>query len=191
MPNANFAPKNQGSSNLKIVSAGKEPRGNGQPKLGEIFLLLVFGILVGGYYLIGGDKNPPFITNEDGEKALSPERQAKLDRELEEIDNAKQYALIAGEEGYYPCYICPESKKTIFLNIGEVWKYGVTRKGEKGRYPGENYGAPDLIFVTQFEGHYAACLKKEKIMIYNYPLLPEAQRRKIILLRPPGNKYDN
>lgn len=35
------------------------------------------------------------------------------------------------------------------------------------------------------------CLKAEKTMIYSYPLLPETQARDIILIRPPGNKYDS
>jgi hypothetical protein len=65
--------------------------------------------------------------------SLSPERKAKLDRELEELDNAEQYVLRANRDGWYPCYSCP-TKNRIFLLKDEVWKYGVTRKGEKGRY---------------------------------------------------------
>jgi len=50
----------------------------------------------------------------------------------------------------------------IFLKKGEVWRYGVTRKGERIRYPAGAYGAEDLIYVPQFKGDYAACLKEEK-----------------------------
>ncbi|NBC05605.1 MAG: hypothetical protein GVY26_00245 [Bacteroidetes bacterium] len=58
-------------------------------------------------------------------------------------------------------------------------------------YPAGAYGAEDLIYVPQFKGDYAACLKEEKRKIYYYPLLPEALNRSVRLLRPPGNKNDS
>lgn len=128
--------------------------------------------------------------NEDGEEVLAPDRQAKLEKELEEIDNAVQYALIASRDGYYPCYTCSDGTTTIFLRKFEIWRYGTTRKGENGRYPNGNFGAPHLLFIEQFEGAFSECLKIEKLKIYNYPLLPEAKRSGIILFRPPGNKND-
>ena len=116
---------------------------------------------------------------------------SEIDRELEEIDNALQYALIADVSRDYPCFTCPDGSNTIFLYKGEVWRYGSTRKGEKGRYPSGNYGAPNLSFIVQFKGTYSECLKMEKTKIYNYPLLPEALKRKVKLFRPPGNVNDN
>lgn len=67
----------------------------------------------------------------------------------------------------------------------------MTRKGEKGRYPGGDYGAENVRYVEQYEGTYSECLKMEKIKIYNYPLLPEARKRELQLFRPPGNKNDS
>ncbi|MEL6660459.1 MAG: hypothetical protein AAFY48_01665 [Bacteroidota bacterium] len=134
---------------------------------------------------------PGLVETPEGEITLSTERQAKLERELEEIDNAEQYVLLATASAYYPCYSCPDGQKSIFLQIGEVWRYGVTRKGERGRYPNQDYGAPDLLYVPQFEGTLGECFKQEKLKIYRYPFLPEAQLRNIILARPPGNKYDS
>ncbi|MEO0728329.1 MAG: hypothetical protein AAFZ63_27530, partial [Bacteroidota bacterium] len=61
----------------------------------------------------------------------------------------------------------------------------------RGRYPNQDYGAPDLLYLPQFVGTLTECLKQEKLKIYQYPLLPEAQLRKIVLARPPGNKYDS
>ena len=111
--------------------------------------------------------------------------------ELDEIDNAEQYALTAAIDGFFPCYSCILGKNIIFLNKGEVWRYGVTRKGERIRYSAGAYGAEDLIYVPQFKGDYAACLKEEKRKIYYYPLLPEALNRSVRLPRPPGNKNDS
>jgi len=134
--------------------------------------------------LMGFAFNRKWISN-------SPERKAKLDEELDEIDNAVQYALFAVIDGYYPCYSCVSGQKDIFLYKGSVWKYGVTRKEESERYPGGNYGASNLLFVPQFWGTYSECLKMEKTMIYNYPFLPETIARKTILIRPPGNRNDS
>lgn len=177
---------------LKVISRslGKKPK-----RKGSISLLILFFIIIGIagliYPLLSGKIASPIVVDAEGKEHLSPERQRKLDRELKEIENAEQYALIATADIDYPCLSCPDGAKTIFLKKGEVWKYGTTRKGEGSRYPNQNYGAPNLIFVTQFVGTTTECLKMEKIKIYNYPLLPEARRRKIRLFRPPGNTYDN
>ncbi|MCR9055059.1 MAG: hypothetical protein ACE362_26445 [Phaeodactylibacter xiamenensis] len=158
-----------------------------------LLLLLLGAVLASGYIIWNSSKKiaPGLIETPDGEIVLSPEREAKRDRELEEIDNAIQYALVATIDGYYPCLSCPFGIKTIYLYKGNVWKYGVTRKGEAERYPGGNYGADNLLFLPMFEGTYSECLKREKTLIYNYPLLPEAIERQVILARPPGNKYDS
>lgn len=179
---------------MSVVSCsnqyGKHQHNKGRNYLLAIILAIGVGLLI--YHLLSGDDLPsPIVTDADGNEMLSPERQRKLDRELREIDNAIQYALLATANKYYPCYSCPDGSKTIFLNIGEAWKYGSTRVGETRRYPNKNYGASDLTFLPQFHGTYTECLKMEKIKIYNYPLLPEAKKRKIRLFRPPGNTYDN
>jgi len=191
----NLKPKSQPrrSSHLKVVSSSREPFGKRQSSsIGStIFLLLICGALAYGYYTLTSNGDSPTVINEDGEEVLSPERKAKLDRELDEFDNSVQYALIAIIDGYYPCYTCPNGSPTIFLYENQIWKYGSSRKGEKGRYPNGNYGAPNLRFVEQFWGTEMECRKQEKFMIYNYPLLPEAKKRGIRLFRPPGNKNDN
>ncbi len=175
---------------LKVVS--KEDGGNFPKGSGWLICLLLVIVGFSSYFLSSSKKMAPgLIETPEGEITLSPERQAKLERELEEIDNAIQYALVASSNGFYPCYSCLDGQKTIFLKFGEVWKYGVTRKGAEGRYPQENYGAPNLVFIRQLIGTYSECLKAEKTMIYGYPLLPEAQERDFILIRPPGNKYDS
>jgi len=126
---------------------------------------------------------------------LSIERAAKKAREIERIEthsfqyqNCVQYALLATEDGWFPCYNCGTAD-SIYLFKDEVWKYGKTCFGEQGRYPN---GLPvtGLRFITQSTGTEKECLIAEKEKIYNYPNLPECLKRSIFLHRPPGNKID-
>jgi hypothetical protein len=112
-----------------------------------------------------------------------------MEKELWELENAEQYVLLARNSGHFPCYSCGRQAK-IFLFAGEVWRYGVTRKGEKGRY---STGLPhkELIYLIQYEGTLQDCLKQEKMKIYRYALLPENIKRTPPLIRPPGNKRDD
>ena len=125
----------------------------------------------------------------DGTYELTPQRKAKLEKELEELDNAEQYVLVAFNNGIYPCFSCV-GKNSIFLKRGEVWRYGVTRKGESIRYPG-NLNNVGLFYLTEYYGPLQECLKQEKLKIYNYALLPENLTRNVPLIRPPGNKRDD
>lgn len=154
-----------------------------------ILLLLSFGLWT--LFQMAGGKKSPIVIEDNGEAILAPHRQEKLNKELEEIENAVQYSLRASIDGYFPCYTCPDGARTIYLYKGQVWRYGSTRKEEDVRYPGGDYGAPNVIFVPEFRGTIAECLRMEKIKIYNYPLLPEARAREFLLAIPPGNKNDN
>ena len=132
----------------------------------------------------------PFLERDgEGNWKIAEWREEKLKRELEELNGAEQYALLASRRGWYICYSCP-FKDSIFLFPGEVWKYGYTRKGGQRRY-GSSELWERLSYVVQFEGSLSDCMKEEKRKIYNYPLLPEALKRPTILIRPPGNKIDN
>ncbi|MEM6700664.1 MAG: hypothetical protein AAF599_19825 [Bacteroidota bacterium] len=78
---------------------------------------------------------------------------------------------------------------TIFLNTGEVWKYGYTLK--KNRYLNSFLEGARLEYDPQFAGSIKECRKEEKRKIYFYPLLAENLARSLRLPRPPGNKQDN
>lgn len=168
--------------------------GHKRKKIKGIYVILGI-ILVSGIsgYLIFQSRQEvePIIVEENGDYDLAHYRKKKLEEELEEIDHAIQYALLVSIPGYYDCYSCPDGQNKLYLQKGEVWKYGITRKGMKGRYPGKNLSQVNLIFVEQFIGPVGDCLKEEKRKIYNYPLLPEAINRDQLLIRPPGNKNDN
>jgi len=126
---------------------------------------------------------------------LSIERAEKKALEIDRIidktypnENCVQYALITLKDGWFPCYNCGVAE-TIYLNKGEVWKYGKTCNGEQGRYP-NGLPVPNLKFEIQLIASEKACLIAEKEKIYNYPNLPECLKRKIVLIRPAGNKID-
>ena len=111
-----------------------------------------------------------------------------MEKELEEFEQAEQYALFVRASGNYPCLNCGVITE-IYLHTGEIWKYGVTMKGEFRRYKN---GLPHdgLIYIVQFSGTLQECLRLEKTKIYNYPLLPENLKRSYKLNRPPGNQRD-
>ena len=111
-----------------------------------------------------------------------------LERELAKIEQAEQYVLKAGVAGHYPCYGCL-GKTDIWLNLNEVWKYGVTTSTQKERYR-MGLPHPGLLYEVEYQGPLPECLRLEKIKIYNYALLPENLRRAVPLIRPPGNKID-
>jgi hypothetical protein len=94
-------------------------------------------------------------------------------------------------EGWYDCLTCPTGK--VFLYPHNIWKYGVTRKGENRRYGLKTLSKEGLYYQVQFVGDYAGCLIQEKIKIFNYPLLPEnlARPNHLRLVYPPGNRQDN
>lgn len=155
--------------------------------------LLLLAVVAGGtlwFLAKQSDAFEDFVVNRDGKLELAPWRKEKLKKELEEIDDAVQYALIASVAGDYPCFSCPGQATTIYLEVGHIWKYGVTRKGAAGRYRGQ-YPDVRLQYIDQFYGNYAECLKEEKRKIYAYPILPENWSRASPLVRPPGNRNDN
>lgn len=119
---------------------------------------------------------------------LPPERLEKLLRELKEMDNAEQYVLRANRSGYFPCLKC-EGRSVIYLHQGEIWRYGITRKGVHGRY-GNQLAAMGLYYKTEYIGSLLVCFKLEKLKIYGYLNHPENLRRAFRLNRRPGNIQD-
>lgn len=155
-----------------------------QPKRPFFGLILIFLISLALFMA-----HEDFLSEKDGETTLAPWRKAKMMKELEEMEYGEQYVLKASKPGFYPCFHC-QGKDEIFLNYGEIWKYGVTSRSEKGRYR-NTLLAQNLFYYPEFEGLLQDCYKREKIQIYYYALLPENLIRKHRLIRPPGNKQDN
>jgi len=138
-----------------------------------------------------------------GLATVSDSRLAKMTAEITKIviENkfpvCQQYALITLQSTYYPCHECEGGQ--IFLNFGEVWRYGFAGMGgQNSRYPNGVFykegkwllDKRHLDYQVQLEGTKPECEIEEKLKIYAYPTLPEAQKRTIKLIRPPGNKQD-
>ncbi len=152
-------------------------------------LKLFFIILVFASCLFIWMSSKDFLIWKGDEPEIAPWRKEKLQRELDELNEAEQYVLRAKKPTFFPCFSCKNNTE-IFLNPGEIWKYGVTKKGQGGRYP-LGLPAENLEYIIEFEGTFQECLKQEKLKIYHYALLPENINRKIPLIRPPGNKRDD
>lgn len=126
--------------------------------------------------------------DQTGEFRLSESRQTQMEQRLERLRSCEQYVLMAKTSGFYPCYPCGKDT-SIFLFAGEVWKYGITIQGEKGRYRSW-VTTMGLRYRVQYRGSVQDCLRQETLKIYQYALLPENTKRAVPLIRPPGNKAD-
>ena len=123
----------------------------------------------------------------EGEPQLTSKHQQQLQKKLNELNEAEQYALVATKEGLFPCI--HSGHALYFLHVGEVWKYGVTTKGERGRYTGQFMLENSVAYVVEFTGSLSECLKAEQAQLFSYPLLPENLARPVTdrLIRPPYN----
>jgi hypothetical protein len=128
--------------------------------------------------------------DKNGNLQLTAQRLQKLHDDTIKFENAEQYVLYARISGYYACLSCLDTTH-IYLSRGEVWKYGVTINGQKGRYSAEKLD--NFIYFPQFKGTLQQCLIEERKKIITYPLLPENQARPLLnrIARPPGNPYDH
>ncbi len=186
------------------IELKKTPKIKKIPKIGiakfrKLFLFLIFVIAAITSYV---------VIHEDGTLELPEVRVIKYKKAVKRTVkrkhkkvNCEQYVLTALYSGWYPLLRWGEAiaQDSIWLNEGEVWKYGITCVGELRRYTNHIYyndskyklTQKDLFFETQFKGTEKECKIEEKRKIYNYPLLPECMAREKKLARPPGHKNDN
>ena len=205
------------TSTRNDVYSGESPTGNNGLKmlLVLVTILMAISYFTGGYdhlsaesatstitkqkstdfdqaiQKVSGLRDRDFLEYDDyGNPRLASWRKRKLKRELKDLESdAEQYVLVAKISGNYPCFSCLNSTE-IYLKQGEVWKYGVTTKGERGRY--QNFvQQSNLDYLVEYRGDLLQCLAQERTKIYNYPILPESQARDFLLIRPPGNKQDS
>ena len=160
----------------KISTPSPKPHKNVLMLLGIVSLLLVCAL-----------KWRDVIEYVNGQPQLTAKRQQQLDKKLSELDEAEQYALVATTEGMFPCL--HSGHALYYLHIGEIWKYGITVKGERGRYTAQFLQDNGVSYIIQFKGTVAECLKEEQRKLFAYPLLPEnlARVEEYRLLRPPYN----
>jgi hypothetical protein len=162
-----------------------------------ILFLLALGYLYrpGGKEAITDQKNLNWddvaYVDENGDVQLKEWRMLELERQLQELEEAEQYALVALSDGFYECYYCAGGK--YYLQEGMIWKYGITRKGVDRRYRGLWLSKMRLAYRVQFRGTNHECQIEEKRKIFLYPMHHDNRIRKPSdrLARPPGNKNDN
>lgn len=136
---------------------------------------------------------PGFIEiDENGNYRLSAQRKREYQEKPARSERVEVYRLIATRTGLYNCLRCPGITK-IRLQSGEVWKYGITRKG-KSRYSSSFYASNHLMYQIITVTDILKAEQLERKLIISYPMLPEAQARMerygIFLKRPPGNTKD-
>ncbi|MEI6410005.1 MAG: hypothetical protein WCR52_11515 [Bacteroidota bacterium] len=155
-----------------------------KPKKKSSFLLLFISALM---LIICALKWSDVIEYFNGEPRLTAKHQQQLKKKLDELEEAEQYALVAMTDGWYPWL--HSNRALYYLHTGEVWKYGVTTKGERGRYTTEFLQDNGVLYIIQFKGSMTECLQEEQRKLFSYPLLPENLARLEIdrLLRPPYN----
>ncbi len=123
----------------------------------------------------------------NGEPRLNTKHQQQLQKKLNDLEQAEQYALVAMAEGWYPCL--HSGRALYYLHVGEVWKYGITTRGERGRYTTRFLQDNRVQYVIQFKGTMTECLQEEQRKLFSYPLLPENLARLELdrLARPSYN----
>ena len=175
----------EGRNKIRPMDASQTNVGNATPKPKLPILPFLLGIaaliLAFVFFFEGG------FSKESETPKLSPKEDARLEKRLKEIDDSEQYALIAASNGWYPCL--HSGRITCYLLAGEIWKYGVTSKGEFWRYSAAFLVKNNVSYIIQFKGNFAECLKQEQIKLFSYPYLPENLARPLNdrLPRPPYN----
>ncbi len=123
------------------------------------------------------------------------------------LPDCNQYVLKVLKSGMFPVLQSvhggrPEIKDWIWLNVGDVWRYGATAFNKEKRYPGSIFftskdesvvlTVKELEYSVQYNGTMMEVLIEEKIKIYTYSILPECIARVNAggkyLIKSPGNK---
>ena len=101
------------NTHRQLMSTCKAPKLR-QPKAPNnfsLFVLLGVGILLFSWR--------PFVTyDENGNAVLAEWREDKLNRELNNMEQAEQYVLVAKSDGSFPCFSC-RGDPVIYLKKGE------------------------------------------------------------------------
>ena len=140
------------------------------------------------------------ITDAINDLPLDASILAKMIAEIERIlkktidyPNCELYFLQVIQEDNYPVLGYGNTILGFeYLKLGEVWKVGQTRNGEKGRYSSKafydikqislNLNRNKLEYITVETGSYKKILILEKLLIYTYPIWSGH----IDLAKPPG-----
>lgn len=129
--------------------------------------------------------------DEDGNPQVIPEVYERLEKQKKKRETCVQYVAVAIDDGYRACYTCPDGKKTIFLEKGEVWKYGETCDLESRKNdPEYRINRVELLDQNYGSKHYCFKVQLDSIYLYkkHHENLMRLKNTGIWLKRPPGNK---
>jgi len=126
----------------------------------------------------------------DGKPVLKAERKDKMIKEIMRMEECEQYALRASSSGWFLCESCVDTTY-VFLNKGEVYRYGERCDKNDSRHSKSKLDAQNLFIDVQIRGNKIEYYQEQQRKIYFYPLLPENLKRTKKLGHPPGNKQDN
>lgn len=159
-------------------------RQHGQPPFIKYLPIILLGFLLVFFAYRWRDF---VVQKQDGSYAIHPGRMDEAKKEKEKLENCEVYKLVALKSGWYMCHLC--SQGSIYLNKGEVWKYGYSCSPET-RYKKEWLQQMNLRYIPIFFGDMKECRAKEIELIRDYPLLPENMNRPeyLRLVVPPGSK---
>ena len=132
------------------------------------------------------------IQRPDGSYSIDDATADKVDDRVDRIRNRTEfYRLVAENDGYFQCPLCPPEAVTnsrYFLYYGEVYKYGITLD-KKSRYSKSELLKWNLRYEVIAIGDHAEMLVLETYHMGQYPLLPENLKREKFrrLATPPGS----
>ncbi len=146
--------------------------------------------------------NAGFISEAVKNLPLDAELIKKMNEEIDRLlaktvdyPGCEVYFLNARQNAHYPVLGYGNAITNYeYLKTGDVWKVGITKNGEYGRYssdafyknPAEsiNLTRSNLRYQEVYNGTYKQCLILEKLLIYTYSLWSNHSN----LLKPPGCK---
>lgn len=137
------------------------------------------------------------IDNLPIDAGLTKKMQAEIERILSKTADhpgCEVYYLRATESNNYPVLGYGDAVIGYeYMNIGDVWKVGITEKGQNGRYPNDVFyksnkndmllNREHLEYQPIYTGTYKQVLILEKLLIYTYPVWSGHN-----LIKPPGCK---
>jgi len=131
-----------------------------------------------------------FYDDPDLDKAEVEQAQREAEEIAKRHENWIQYVLIATSTKKRPCLRCPKGVNEVTVQVGEVYKYGITTQKEK-RYRQRLYQRLEVRLQEELEGSYTVCKTAEINKILSYRFMPESRKPEVKLTRPPGNANRN
>ena len=127
-------------------------------------------------------------------KKMSEEIERQLAKTVD-YPGCEVYFLHARQNTHYPVLGYGNTVTDYeYMRIGDVWKVGITKNGEWGRYSSEAFyknptegiimNRQNLQYQYVHKGTYKQCIILEKLLIYTYSLWSGHTN----LLKPPGCK---